>query len=133
MLVQKNLIPRIFPLIVFTVISAVGISWAALTPIEISEQVAEEAQGQQAKESWFNTFNRSRDKFAEKYGTRFGFVFNYCQQAILQGQNDEGKSRGLWYWNLDLSQQLWPGGSLIVEFEMDKNKGIDKFIPTYSL
>ncbi|MBU0504128.1 MAG: carbohydrate porin [Candidatus Omnitrophota bacterium] len=110
-----------------------GISWAALTPIEISEQVAEEAQGQQAKESWFNTFNRSRDKFAEKYGTRFGFVFNYCQQAILQGQNDEGKSRGLWYWNLDLSQQLWPGGSLIVEFEMDKNKGIDKFIPTYSL
>lgn len=34
---------------------------------------------------------------------------------------------------MDVSQQLWQGGSLVVEFEMDKNKGIDKFIPTYSL
>ena len=80
----------------------------------------------------FRDFNRARDNFAQKYGTRFGFVFNYTQQVIMHSQHDEGKSRGLWYWNLDLAQALWPGGSLVVEFEVDKNKGVDKFLPTFS-
>lgn len=132
MFCKRKLITSISIFITLTLISYSGNSWAALTPLEISKQEAKESKTG-SKESWFNNFNRSRDKFAERYGTKFGFVFNYCQQAIIEGQNDEGKSRGLWYWNLDVSQQFWQGGSLVVEFETDKNKGIDKFIPTYSL
>lgn len=109
----------------------VRVSQAALTPLEISER---EEKGAEAipKKTWLKTFNASRENFAKIYGTRFAFVFNYAQQMILNSKHDEGRSRGLWYWNLEVTQALWPGGSLIAEFEVDKNKGIDKFLPTFS-
>ncbi|MDD2679227.1 MAG: carbohydrate porin [Candidatus Omnitrophica bacterium] len=31
-----------------------------------------------------------------------------------------------------MAQKLWPGAELFVEFEMDRGKGVDKFLPTFS-
>ena len=105
--------------------------YAALTPLEISEQ--EEDRGESSvKKTWFKEFNDSRESFAEKYGTRFAFLLNYAQQSILESSHDEGKSRGVWYWNLELEQRLWQGAELFTEFEVDRGKGVDKFLPTFS-
>ncbi|MDD5156063.1 MAG: carbohydrate porin [Candidatus Omnitrophica bacterium] len=112
--------------------SCVSLCYAALTPLELSEEAAPRIEAAPGR-TWIKGFNESRDNFAEKYGTRFGFVLNYTQQTILRGEQDRGRSRGAWYWNFDVSQELWPGGRVITEFEVDKNKGVDKFIPTYSL
>jgi len=109
----------------------VTMGWAGVTPLELSEETAEEPARIRGTE-WLKKFNESRDSFAQKYGTRFGFVLNYVQQVILRNNRDVGNSRSLWYWNLEVSQELWQGAEVFTEFEVDKNKGIDKFIPTYS-
>jgi carbohydrate-selective porin OprB len=106
-------------------------SQAALTPLEIyaQEEIKSKASSQK---TWFNNFNESRENFAEKYGTRFAFLFNYTQQAILKSSNDNGKSGACWYWNLEIEQNLWQGAALFAEFEVDRGKGVDKFLPTFS-
>lgn len=104
---------------------------AAPTPLEISAQ--EEAKSETSiKKTWFKNFNESRESFAEKYGTRFAFLFNYAQQAILASSNNKGKSRGVWYWNLEIAQRLWQGAEVYTELEVDRGKGVDKFLPTFS-
>jgi len=50
----------------------------------------------------------------------------------MDSKHDEGKSRGAWYWNLEISQKAWPGAEFFVEFEIDRGKGVDKFLPTFS-
>ena len=106
-------------------------SRAALTPLEISGQ--EERKGTSSpQEIWFKKLSGYRKNIAEEYGTNFAFIFNYAQQAILKSSHDKGKSRGAWYWNLEISQKLWRGGELFAEFEMDRGKGVDKFLPTIS-
>jgi carbohydrate-selective porin OprB len=74
----------------------------------------------------------SREELAQKYGFEYAFLFNYTQNLILNGTHDDGKSLGFWYWDLELSQRLWKGGKAFIELEMDKNKGIDKLVPTFS-
>jgi hypothetical protein len=108
-----------------------GTSWGALTPLEIFQQAAKAAEGTPGNK-WPQIFKLSRDKVAEEYGTTFAFLFNYTQQIITHSKQDEDKSRGLWYWNLEIDQKLWTDSSLILEFEVDKGKGIDKFMPTFS-
>jgi len=104
---------------------------AATTPLEVT--ALEEARGETPiKKLWFQEFAKTRENVAEKYGTRFAFLFNYAQQAILAANHDQGKSRGAWYWNFELAQKLWSGAELFAEFEMDKGKGVDKFLPTFS-
>jgi len=107
-------------------------SEASLTPLEISAQ-EEEKSKESGEKSWFKDFTASREKFAEKYGTKFAFLLNYTQQTILESANDKGKSAGVWYWNLELAQRLWRGAELFVEFEVDRGKGVDKFLPTFSV
>ncbi len=107
-------------------------SYAALTPLEISEE--EEKKCETAiKKNWCQNFYDSRQRFTEKYGTRFAFLLNYTQQAILDSANDKGKSRGVWYWNFEVAQRLWQGAELFAEFEVDRGKGVDKFLPTFSI
>ncbi|MDO8661653.1 MAG: carbohydrate porin [Candidatus Omnitrophota bacterium] len=77
-------------------------------------------------------FNKSREGFANKYGTRFAFLFNYTQQLILKSSSEKGKSGGVGYGNLELAQRLWQGAELFAEFEVDRGKGVDKFLPTFS-
>jgi carbohydrate-selective porin OprB len=108
-----------------------GAAQAALTPLEISQQ-EEERLIALPKEAWFRKLVEYRKHISEKHGTNFAFLFNYTQQAILRSGNDKGKSRGVWYWNLEVAQKLWPGAELFAEFEVDKGKGVDKFLPTYS-
>ena len=111
--------------------ASIRISQAALTPLDISAQEEQKSETS-IKKTWFRYFNDSRENFAEKYGTRFAFLLNYAQQTILESANDRGKSRGAWYWNLELGQRLWQGAELFAEFEMDRGKGVDKFLPTFS-
>jgi len=107
-------------------------SYAAPTPLEISDQEEEKSEISPEK-TWFKSFNDSRENFAEKYGTRFAFLFNYTQQTILDSSNDLGKSQGVGYWNFEVAQRLWKGGELFSEFEMDRGRGVDKFLPTFSV
>lgn len=109
----------------------VRFGYAEISTLRISEDQAKEIEATPGKSS-MKDFNRKRNEFADKYGTRFAFLLNYAQQVILRNKQDVGNSRGLWYMNLDISQQLWKGSRFIMELEVDKNKGIDKFIPTYS-
>ncbi|MDD5518849.1 MAG: carbohydrate porin [Candidatus Omnitrophica bacterium] len=118
-------------LILLTLCVAIPPSQAALTSLEISQQ--EEKKGVPLpQEAWFKRLERYRKDIIEEYGTDFAFLFNYTQQAILKSSQDKGKSRGAWYWNFEIAQKLWTGGELFVEFEMDRGKGVDKFLPTFS-
>jgi len=102
---------------------------AALTPIEISE----EKEAVPSSEQWFNNFTKYRESIIEKYGTEFAFLFNYTQQAIIRDTQNQGKSRGVGYLNLEIEQRLWPGAALFLEVESDDGIGVDKYIPTYSV
>ena len=127
---RKRIIYVVFPLLILLL--SIRYSQAALTPLEISKQEEKKAEFLPLG-NWLKNFDAQRENFAEKYGTRFAFLFNYAQQAIIESEHDEGKSRGLWYWNLEIEQRLWPGAELFAEFEMDKGKSIEKFLPTISI
>lgn len=121
--------------IIFTAIFSLFLIFpcqAEITTTKISEEVAKEFKGVYS-ESWLANFNKNRDEFSAKYGTSYAFVLNYVQQAIIQDEQYAGHSAGLWYANLAVTQKLWPGAMATAEFEVDKNKGVDKIIPTYAL
>jgi len=107
-------------------------SYAALTPLEIS-QLEKEKIGVPVRGEWLTALANYRKKVSEQYGTDFAFIFNFAQQAILKSRHNQGKSRGVWYWNLEVEQDLWKGADLFIEFEVDRGKGVDKFLPTFSI
>lgn len=106
-------------------------SCAALTSLEIYTEAQDKHEVNPAW-FWVNDFDEYRRKFGDKYGTNFAFLVNYTQQLILRSGRGGGKGRGVWYWNLEIAQRLWPGGELFAEFEVDRGKGVDKFLPTFS-
>ena len=109
-----------------------GVSYAALPPLEVSEEEAgkiEVAPGQE----WLKKLDKSRQEFADRYGTYLGFLFHYDRQFIVSAKNDKGKSGEVAYWNLELQQRLWRGAFLNAELETDRGKGVDKFLPTFSV
>jgi hypothetical protein len=108
-----------------------SLCYAGLTVVEISKEEKEKVEVL-AKEDWLDRFDLKRDEFAEKYGTTFSFLLNYSQQVILRDGINKGETQPVWYISLDASQRLWQGSTFFLELEVDKNKGIDKFIPTYS-
>lgn len=109
----------------------ISICQAAPTTIRISQEAVAEVVKVKT-EDWLKRLNRQREEFAQKYGTEFGFVLNYTQQVILRDEKNTGNSRAMWYLSLGVEQRLWPGAKLYAEFDVDKNKGIDKFFSTYS-
>jgi len=123
------MIRRTVPYLIFLLMLLPIAAEAALTPIEI----AEEKESIPSSKAWFNDFTKYRENIIEKYGTEFAVLFNYTQQAILRDANNQGKSRGVGYLNLEVKQSLWPGASLYMEVESDNGMGIDKYIPTYSV
>ena len=105
-------------------------SYAALTPLEVFQKGTEENSG--LPRTWFKKLDAYRSKVSEEYGLDFAFIFNYAQQAILKSSSNRGKTRGTWYWNLEIAKKLWQGAQLFSEFEVDKGKGVDKLLPTFS-
>lgn len=85
------------------------------------------------KKSFFVKWQELRERLEQDYGTYFAYILNYTQQVIAHAPHDEGKSRGAWYFNLELMQEFWQGASLDLQLEVDKNKGVDKFLPTFAL
>ncbi|MFA5311054.1 MAG: carbohydrate porin [Candidatus Omnitrophota bacterium] len=120
---------RIVPCLIFCLLISLARLEAALTPIEI----AEEKEANPSTATRFNNFVKYRESIIEKYGTEFAFLFNFTQQAIIRDANNQGKSRGVGYINLEIKQGLWPGAAVFMEVESDRGMGIDKFIPTYSI
>lgn len=104
--------------------------FAATQTIELSlEREAEPVH----KKSFFVKWQELRDRLGEDYGTYFAYILNYTQQVIVHAPHHEGKTRGVWYFNLEVMQRLWKGASLDLQLEVDKNKGVDKFLPTFAL
>lgn len=120
----------VFLILVFSCLN-IRIGWAAPTTIRISEE-AVAGVVKVKTEDWLKRLNRQREEFEQKYGTKFGLVLNYTQQVILRDKNNAGTSRAMWYLSLAVEQKLWPGAKLYAEFDVDKNKGIDKFFSPYS-
>jgi high affinity Mn2+ porin len=114
---------------VLVLFSSLRICLASSLPLTISKDL----EKRPVKEPLAESFIRYREEFAKKYGTEFAFLINYQQQEILYSKHNTGNSRMLWYWNLEVNQRLWKGAALTFELEVDKNKGVDKFIPTFSL
>jgi len=106
-------------------------SYAALTPEAITEKTTQEIEASPGQ-SWFKNFDQQRDEFSRKYGTSFAFLFHYDQQYIISAEQNSGRGAGLCYWNLEVIQKLWKGGALTTELEVDRGKGVDKFIPSFS-
>jgi len=115
--------------LIFILFLAIPCAEANLTPIEISE--AKETAVSSGKR--LSNFSKYRDGLVEEYGTEFAFLFNFTQQAILRDTNNQGKSRGVGYLNLEIKQRLWQDAAVFMEVESDRGMGIDKFIPTYSI
>ncbi len=105
---------------------------AAVLPSVITEETTRKIESE-PKQSWLKSFEQERQEFEQKYGTSFSFLFHSDQQLILSAKNNKGKGAGLYYWDLEVIQKPWPGGSLAVEFEVDRGKGADKFIPSFSV
>ena len=108
------------------------ISYASLPPAEVSEEEAEKIEAAPSEE-WLKKLDKSRQEFADRYGTYLGFLFHYDRQFILSAKNDKGRSAEVVYWNLEVVQRLWPGAALNAELETDRGKGVDKFLPTFSV
>lgn len=98
-----------------------SVSEASLTPIEIS------------KEKRGGGLDKYRNHLVREYGTEFAFFVNYTQQIITKSSHDKGKSRGVGYLNLEIEQRLWQGAAAFIELESDKGRGVDHFIPTFSV
>ncbi|MDD2751718.1 MAG: carbohydrate porin [Candidatus Omnitrophica bacterium] len=103
---------------------------AAVTTIDIFEELPEQKA---PPKGWLEKIQQTRKGLEENQGVIFASLFNSQQQIILHSKRDEGTSRNLWYYNLEIEKQLWKGASAFIEFEVDKNKGVDKFLPTFSL
>ena len=114
--------------IFFIAYTFIPLSEASLTPIEISEKKKEIP----SVGSWPSKLNKYRNHLVEEYGTEFAILLNYSQQIIAKSSHDEGKSRGVGYLNLEVKQGLWQGSAAFIEFESDKGRGVDYFIPTFS-
>lgn len=107
-------------------------SYAAFTPLEI--RAMDKDKGDVSfDENWFRKFTGFRAKIEEQYGIQFAFLANYAQQAIIKSKENEGRSRGAGYWNFEIAKKLWQGAELFTEFEGDWGKGVDKYLPTFSL
>lgn len=104
---------------------------AAPTALDVERATREDAFV--PPETWIKAYNEAKEGFAQRYGTRFAVLFNYAQQAIVHSRHDQGKIRNLWYWDLEVMQDLWPGADLVMDLEVDKGKGVDKFLPTFSI
>lgn len=104
---------------------------AEITTTELSNAAVNEIKGLYS-ENWLRNINNARQNISDKYGTSFAFVLNYTQQLIVNDKNYAGHSSGLWYANLAFTQRLWDNALATLEFEVDKNKGVDKLISTYS-
>jgi len=109
-----SFLKKVSSLFLFVLSASISLSWSASQPLDIAK------------------LRVSREQLAQKYGFEYAFLLNYTQNFLFNSPENEGKSRGLWYWNLEMSQRLWEGARLYAELEMDKNRGIDKFIPTFS-
>ncbi len=105
------------------------LSYAALTPLEI----AQEKESLSPLKGNLDDLATFRDDVSQRFGTEFAVLLNYTQQAVLRDNEDQNKSRGVGYLNLEIEQQLWPGSEIFLEVESDNGAGIDKYIPSYSV
>ncbi|MDD5665324.1 MAG: carbohydrate porin [Candidatus Omnitrophota bacterium] len=115
--------------LIFILFFTLPCAQANLTPIEISET----KETIPSSDEWLNNLSKYREGVVEEYGTEFAFLFNFTQQAILRDASNQGKSRGVGYFNLEIKQRLWRNAAVFMEVESDRGMGIDKFIPTYSV
>ncbi len=61
---------------------------------------------------WFDAWKRVKQDLADRYGTHLSLYIANTPQAVLNGRR-EGHLRNTFWWNLNLTQDLWPGGRLI--------------------
>ena len=103
------------------------------TSLELSEEMDRSAETEATPKSLVEKILQEKKDLKEKYGTTIAFVINSQIQSALYAKTNKGKSRAAWYYNMTLEQKLWNGASAHLEFEGGHNKGIDKFLPTFSV
>ena len=103
------------------------------TSLELSEEMDRSAETEATPKSLVEKILQEKKDLKEKYGITIAFVINSQIQSALYAKTNKGKSRAAWYYNMTLEQKLWNGASAHLEFEGGHNKGIDKFLPTFSV
>lgn len=122
-------------LFIFAVITTFFFSTAQAkeTSLELSEEMDRSAEAEARPKSLVEKILKEKKDLKEKYGTSIAFVINAQIQSALYSKINKGKSRAAWYYNMTLEQKLWKDAYAHLEFEGGHNKGIDKFLPTFSV
>ena len=103
------------------------------TSMELSEESDREAETEARPKSLVEKILKEKKDLKDKYGTSIAFVINSQVQSALYAKTNKGKSRAAWYYNMALEQKLWNEACAHLEVEGGHNKGIDKFLPTFSV
>ncbi len=100
---------------------------------QLSEEALKEAEAEAKPSPWMVSFGKARKDLEDKYGTTFEVLFNSQYQLITRAKRDTGNSRAAGYYNIELDQRLWKDALAVFKIEGGHNKGIDKFLPTFSV
>lgn len=86
-----------------------------------------EPAGKEAEIGWFDCWKAFKKQMQEETGTSVGLCLNNTNQVILNGPK-EGKDRHVFWWNLNLTQDLWPEAKLIVNTRGGSGRGLGHLI-----
>ena len=108
-------------------------AFAAPRPIQISKEIIKEAPPPKAGMTWFEEYQKEKQELKDQCGTSYAVLANYQQEVLLNSYHYQGHSLGAWYYNVDFQQDLWKGAWMVAELEGGAGKGIDKYVPTFSV
>jgi len=104
-------------------------AFAATPTLKILEELPSQIP---PPKGWLEKIQQLRKNLEENQGLFFASLINSQQQVIIHSKHDTGNGRNLWYYNTEVEKKLWKGASAFIEVEVDKNKGVDKLLPTFS-
>jgi carbohydrate-selective porin OprB len=78
-------------------------------------------------DGWFEVWKGWKRDLLKATGTTVGLCLNGTSQTNLNGPQ-EGRARSVFWWNLHVDQQLWPGAKLIVNTRGGSGNGMGPLV-----
>ncbi|MCJ7543595.1 MAG: carbohydrate porin, partial [Phycisphaerae bacterium] len=70
--------------------------------------------------NWFEAWNQLKKDLEQTTGTSFSVTLDDHMQAVLSGPG-EGRERNLFWWNVQVTQKLWPDAKLVARIRGSTN------------
>lgn len=98
----------------------------ATTPCEAVKEDLEKSRG------WVEYCTGFQKQIEEKYGTRVGVLALYTGQVTLGKPPfaKDSQAKGVFFYQLDVQQNLWKNGQLNVTAEGGSGQGLDRYLGT---